>query len=160
MSDVDPAPAGDDASERTAPSESAAKPARPRRPRGAAESLGAIVLGFESIVVFLAGLVVFGLKATPAGIEPWWGIVGGAVVALLMIVVSGLLRHRWAIVVGWILQVVVALAAFFVPAILVIALIFGGMWAYATIKGASLDRRNARLAREPAASSPESSNGV
>ena len=64
------------------------------------------------------------------------------------------------IVVGWILQVVVALAAFFVPAILVIALIFGGMWAYATIKGASLDRRNARLARDAEASSPESSNGV
>jgi hypothetical protein len=145
---------------------------RQRRQRGAAESLGAIVLGFESIVVFLAGLVVYGLKATPAGIEPWWGIVGGAVVALLMILLSGLLRYRWAIVVGWILQVVVALAAFFVPAILIIALIFGGMWAYATIKGASLDRRNARLAREAAASAaqspapespaspPESSNGV
>jgi hypothetical protein len=149
-----------------------AQPVRQRRQRGAAESLGAIVLGFESIVVFLAGLVVYGLKATPAGIEPWWGIVGGAVVAVLMILLSGLLRYRWAIVVGWILQVVVALAAFFVPAILIIALIFGGMWAYATIKGASLDRRNARLAREAAASAaqspapespaspPESSNGV
>ncbi|MDF2555639.1 MAG: allophanate hydrolase subunit 2, partial [Microbacterium sp.] len=29
---------------------------------------------------------------------------------------------------------------------LIVALIFGGMWAYATIKGAALDRRNARLA--------------
>jgi hypothetical protein len=133
----------------------AAKSVRRRRARGAAESLGAIVLGFESIIVFLAGLVVYGLKATPAGIEPWWGIVAGSVVALLMILLSGLLRHRWAIVVGWILQVVVALAAIFVPAILIIALIFGGMWGYATIKGASLDRRNARLAREAAATAAE-----
>ena len=49
---------------------------------------------------------------------------------------------------GWALQVVVALGAFLVPAIALVALIFGGMWAYATIKGASLDRRNARLAAE------------
>jgi hypothetical protein len=122
--------------------------ARPRRRRGAAESLGQIVLVFESIIVFLAGLVVFGLKALPAGIPDWWGIVGGAVVAVLMLLVGGLLRHRWALVLGWVLQAVVALAAFLVPAILVVALVFGGMWAYATIKGASLDRRNARLASE------------
>ncbi|MDL9979599.1 DUF4233 domain-containing protein [Microbacterium candidum] len=145
------------------PDQKTGRQPRPRRARGAAESLGSIVLAFESIIVFLAGLVVYGLKATPPGIEPWWGIVGGAVVAVLMLVVSGLLRYRWAIVVGWLLQVVVALAAFWVPAILVIAVIFGGMWAYATIKGASLDRRNARLAREAEASTPEepeSSNGV
>lgn len=122
--------------------------ARPRRRRGAAESLGQIVLVFESIIVFLAGLVVFGLKALPAGIPDWWGIVGGAVAAVLMLLVGGLLRHRWALVLGWVLQVVVALAAFLVPAIVVVAVVFGGMWAYATIKGASLDRRNARLASE------------
>ncbi len=148
-------------SEQDAAPEASGKPVRQRRARGAAESLGAIVLGFESIIVFLAGLVVFGLKATPAGVEPWWGIVGGVLVAVLMILTSGVLRFRWGIILGWVLQVVVALAGVFVPAILFIALIFGGMWAYATIKGASLDRRNARLAREAEASSPESpSNGV
>lgn len=127
---------------------SATEPRRRRRQRGAAESLGAIVLGFESVIVFLGGLVIFGLKALPEPIPPWWGIVAGVVVAVLMIVTAGLLRHRWAIVVGWLLQVVVALGAFLVPALLFVALIFGGMWAYATIKGASLDARNARLARE------------
>ncbi|MFS0732902.1 DUF4233 domain-containing protein [Microbacterium sp. 1P10UB] len=120
---------------------------RPRRARGAAESLGSIVLAFESVVVFLAGLVVFGLKALPESIPAWWGIVGGAVMAVLMIAVSGVLRHRWGIILGWILQIIVALAAFLVPAIAFVAIIFGGMWAYATIKGASLDRRNARLAQ-------------
>jgi hypothetical protein len=129
--------------------------ARPRRRRGAAESLGQIVLVFESIIVFLAGLVVFGMKALPAGIPDWWGIVGGAVVAVLMLLVGGLLRHRWALVLGWVLQAVVALAAFLVPAILVVAVVFGGMWAYATIKGASLDRRNARLASEAGSANGE-----
>lgn len=118
---------------------------RARRPRGAQESLGSVVLGFESIIVFLGGLVVYGLRALPEAIEPWWGIVGGAVIAVLMIAVAGLLRHRWAVWFGWALQVVVALSAFLVPTLLIVAVIFGGMWAYATIKGASLDRRNAQL---------------
>jgi len=126
------------------------RPRRPRRARGAAESLGSIVLGFESVVVFLAGLAVFGLKVLPESVPSWWGIVGGVVVAVLMVAVAGQLRHRWAIAAGWALQVVVALAAILVPAIGVVALIFGAMWAYATIKGASLDARNARLAQDQA----------
>lgn len=127
---------------------------RPRRARGARESLGSVVLGFESIIVFLGGLVVYGLRALPDGIEPWWGIVAGSVLALLMVVTAGLLRHRWAIVAGWVLQVVVLLGGFLVPALVIVAIIFGGMWAYATIKGASLDARNARRAAPP-----EPSNG-
>ncbi|MDQ1128695.1 DUF4233 domain-containing protein [Microbacterium sp. SORGH_AS_0888] len=121
-----------------------------RRVRGAQESLGQVVLVFESIIVFLAGLAVFGLKALPAGVEPWWGVVGGSVVAVLMLAASGALRWRGGIVLGWVLQVVLLAGSVLVPAILIVALIFGGMWAYATIKGASLDRRNARLAAEPA----------
>ena len=37
----------------------APRPARARRRRGAAESLGQIVLAFESIIVFLGGLVIY-----------------------------------------------------------------------------------------------------
>ena len=111
-----------------------ARTPRPRRARGAQETLAQVVLAFESIIVFLAGLAVF---------------------AVVMMAASGVVRWRWGIVLGWVLQVLLALSAFLVPSILIAALIFGGMWAYATIKGASLDRRNARLA---AASPP--ANGV
>jgi hypothetical protein len=121
---------------------------RGRRRRGAAESLGSIVLVFESIVVFLGGLAVYGLKVLPDGIAPWWGIVGGAALAVLMLLTSGLLRYRWGIWLGWTLQAVLLLGAFLLPALAIVALIFGGMWGYATIKGASLDKRNARLAAE------------
>jgi hypothetical protein len=119
---------------------------RERRTRGAAESLGAVVLGFESIIVFLGGLAVFGLRALPDAIAPWWGIVAGTVLALVMAATAGMLRHRWGIALGWVLQVVLALGGFLVPALAVVALVFGGLWAYATIKGASLDRRNAAAA--------------
>jgi Protein of unknown function (DUF4233) len=121
---------------------------RPRRARGAAESLGSIVLAFESVIVFLGGLAVYGLQALPDPIPQWWGIVAGAVVAALMLLTGRVLRHRWGIVLGWVLQGVVALGGFLVPALFLVAVIFGGMWAYATIKGASLDARNARLAAE------------
>jgi hypothetical protein len=131
-----------------------ARDAAPRGRRGAAESLGQIVLAFETIIVFLAGLVVFGLRVLPDTVPDWWGVVGGAVLAVLMLATCGVLRHRWGIVVGWVLQVLLALAAFLVPAILIVALVFGAMWGYATIKGASLDRRNAQLMREA-----ESANG-
>lgn len=118
---------------------------RQRRARGAAESLGAVVLGFESIVVFLGGLVVYGLRALPDPIAPWWGIVAGVALAAAMALTAGVLQHRWGIAVGWVLQVILALGGFLVPALALVALVFGGLWAYATIKGASLDRRNAAL---------------
>lgn len=126
----------------------AAEVPRRRRARGAAESLGSIVLAFESVIVFLGGLAVYGLRALPEQIAPWWGIVGGAVLAIVMVLTARVLRYRWGIVLGWVLQGIVALAGFLVPGLFLVALIFGGMWAYATIKGASLDARNARLASE------------
>jgi hypothetical protein len=49
-----------------------------------------------------------------------------------------------------VIQVIVALSAILVPAILLVVVIFGGMWAYATIGGARLD------ARRPAEPSTES----
>ena len=126
----------------------AAEAPRGRRARGAAESLGSIVLAFESVIVFLGGLAVYGLRALPAQIAPWWGIVGGAALAVVMLLTARVLRYRWGIVFGWVLQGIIALAGFLVPALFLVALIFGGMWGYATIKGASLDARNARLASE------------
>jgi hypothetical protein len=128
---------------------SAERAPRTRRPRGAAESLATIVLGFESIVAFLAGLVIYGLRALPAPIEPWWGVVAGSLLALLMIATTRVVRYRWGIVLGWVLQGIIALGAFLVPALAIVALIFGAMYGYATIKGAALDRRNARLAANP-----------
>jgi hypothetical protein len=106
------------------------------------------VLAFESMIVFLGGLAVFGLKALPEPIPQWWGIVGGTVLAVVMVLTGRVLRYRWGIVLGWVLQGIVALGGFLVPALSLVAVIFGGMWGYATIKGASLDARNARLAAE------------
>ncbi len=115
---------------------------RPRRRRSLTAQLAAVVLGFEAIVVFLGGLVIFGLDPLPAGIAPWWGIVAGAVLAVAMILTAGLVGRRSGIIAGWALQVLVACGAFLVPALLVVALIFGGMWAFATIQGPRIEARS------------------
>jgi hypothetical protein len=133
----------------TDPVESATPAPRQRRARGAQESLASIVLGSESIVVFLGGLAVYGLKALPEPIDQWWGVVAGVVLAGLMLLTAGVVRYRWGIWLGWALQVVLALGAFIVPALGFVALIFGAMYGYATIKGGALDRRNAQRAATP-----------
>lgn len=120
----------------------------PRRRRGAAESLASIVLVSEALIVFLGGLAIYGLRALPAPIAPWWGIVAGAALAVVMILTTRVVRFRWGIAVGWALQAVVVAGAIWVPALALVGLIFGGMYAYATIKGSSLDRRNAQRAAD------------
>ncbi|GAA3903891.1 DUF4233 domain-containing protein [Microbacterium invictum] len=119
--------------------------ARARRARGARESLASVVLGLESLIVFLAGLALHGLDALP-GMPSWWGIIAGVVFALAMLATIGVLRYRWGIILGWVWQVIIALGGVRVPALIFVALIFGGMYAYATIKGGALDARNARIA--------------
>ena len=108
-----------------------------------------IVLGFESIIVFLGGLAIYGLKALP---EPHRAVVGHRrrrrARARSCCSPPACCATAGGSSLGWVLQVVVALGGFLVPALVLVALIFGGMWAYATIKGASLDARNARLAAE------------
>ncbi|NNC10825.1 DUF4233 domain-containing protein [Planctomonas sp. JC2975] len=118
-----------------------ARAPRQRRARGAQESLGAIVLGFELVVVFLGSLVVFGLHALP----PAAALGGGAVLIVLMIVAIPLLRFRVGYWLGWFVQLVVVAAGFLVGMLFIVGAIFTAIWAYAMIAGARLDRRNAEI---------------
>lgn len=115
--------------------------ARQRSQRSLRAKLGSVVLGTESLVVFLAGLAVYGLGALPEWLPSWWGIVFGAVLAVLMLITAGIVHTRAGVIVGWALQVMLALGGFLVPGILFVALIFGGMWAFAMIKSEHMERR-------------------
>ncbi|WP_300266815.1 DUF4233 domain-containing protein [Microbacterium sp.] len=112
-----------------------------RATRTLVQKLASVVLGFEAVIVLLVGLTIFGLRALPEGVEPWWAIVGAGIVALAMVAVAGMITKPWAIPAGWALQAVVALSAIFEPTILLVVVVFGGMWAYATIMGARVDAR-------------------
>lgn len=98
--------------------------------------------------MFLGGLTVYGLGALPEGIADWWGIIGGLVVAALMIVTAGAVHTRAGVIVGWVLQAVVALSAILVPAMLLVALIFGGLWGFSMIQGPRIEARARSAASE------------
>lgn len=125
--------------------------ARQRRQRSAQESLGAIVLGFEVIVVFLGALVVFGLHA----LAPVQALGGGALLIVLMVLAIPLLRYRVGYWLGWFVQLVVIASGLLVGMLFIVGVIFTAIWAYAMIAGARLDRRNAAYrAAEAAGASP------
>lgn len=129
-----------------APGDTAARRGRVRRRRTLTQSLGAIVLGFQSMIVVLCGLVIFGLRVLPDEIPDWWAIVAGVVVAGAMMLTTMVLQYRWGVWLGWFLQALVAASALLVPGIWLVVAIFGGMWAYAMIMGPRLEARGAQMA--------------
>ena len=134
---------------RPIPSPQATDPAVPERaPRPVRQSLAAIVLGFEVIVVFLAALVIWGLAQGAGGengsqLPSWVALAAGGVIIIGLIATIGLLRFRWAYALGWGLQAVILAAGFLNPAMFFVGVLFGGLWAYCMIAGRRIDQNRA-----------------
>jgi hypothetical protein len=114
-------------------------------------ALGAIVLAFESFIVFFGTLVSFGLKVAEPGLV--WAI--GLGLAIVMIITPAVLGRRGGYIFGSALQAVVlflAIATIFTdPAgyvFLVMAIIFIGLWTWAMIAGSTIDAAKRALARK------------
>lgn len=125
-----------------------APPAAGPAPRSLQRSLASIVLAFEIFVVFLAALAIWGLAvdgATPFGLPRWTILVVGGVLLVATIVTIGLLRHRWAYGLGWAIQIVILASGILNPAMFIVGVVFGGMWAYCMIVGARIDRNRAAV---------------
>lgn len=133
------APAGD---ERPEAVQAAAAPRSIRR------SLASIVLAFETIVVFLAALVIWGLAqgGTDQALPSWVALAAGGVIILGLVATMGLLRYEWAYVLGWALQVLIVASGFINPAMFVVGALFGGMWWYCMVAGSRIDRERAAFA--------------
>lgn len=114
-------------------------PGRARRTRGersARHSLAQIVLGFETIVVFLGMLVVFGLKALPAASA----FLAGGALLVVMILALALLPHGIGYVLGWLVQLTVIAGGLLIPMLFVVGILFTAMWTWCMILGIRLDR--------------------
>lgn len=110
---------------------------RAAAPRSVKRSLASIVLGFETIVIILAALVVFGL-----GTLPWALALGGGVaLCLALVAVIGLLRFKWAYLIGWILQVIIVATGFLNPVMFFVGALFAAMWTYCMISGTRIDHQ-------------------
>ena len=98
--------------------------------------LASTVLLCEAVVVFFASLVAKDLSGLPAATA----LAGGGVVAGICLLLCGLLRARWAYVAGSILQIVLVLTGFIVPAMFVVGGLFAALWVTALHVGAKGDR--------------------
>jgi hypothetical protein len=123
----------------------AAPSGRQRRRRGAAESLLSIVLVLEAMSMFFVMLVVNGRDLLPTGVAFGGGF--GAIVVMLL--VSRVLRFRWGLVLGCLVQVGLIACGLLDPVMYVVAGVFVALWTYCLIKGLQLDRLNAARYGDP-----------
>ena len=112
-----------------------------RRQRSTTESLLSIVLGLEAVLMFFVTLTAFGLKAVP----PVTAFVGGGVLLLLLVLTAGLLRFRWGVWLGWVLQAVLIATGILLTIMFFIGAGFVGIWIYCFIKGRDIDRQRTQL---------------
>ena len=80
------------------------------------------------------------------GLPSWLALAGGGVIIVGLIATIGLLRIRWAYVLGWVLQVLILASGFLNPAMFVVGVLFGGMWWYCMVVGSRIDRQRAAAA--------------
>jgi hypothetical protein len=83
--------------------------------------MAAAVLVFEAFIALFFGLVA--AKLHPAGGWQLALILGAASVLL-----SGLLRHRWAYALGWVLQAAFIAAGFWVTSMFFLGTVFAALW--------------------------------
>ncbi|WP_166984717.1 DUF4233 domain-containing protein [Canibacter zhoujuaniae] len=110
------------------------------------KALASIALGFEIIIIFLVGMTMYGLNVFD---PPQIGIYAGLILCALCVVALLVMRTPIGITVGWLVQIILFAAAFFLPATLIVAVLFGGLWVFAMIKGKQIDRMRAAWAANP-----------
>jgi hypothetical protein len=110
------------------------------RNRSTQATLGSLVMVFQSVVVFFATLVGFGLQVYP---EPAviWGV--GLGLSVLLMIFPAVLGKPGTYLLGWILQGVVLALGIWVPLMYLLGGIFLAMWAWGMIAGGTIDKARA-----------------
>jgi Protein of unknown function (DUF4233) len=108
-------------------------------------TLAASVLVAEAFVLFFATLVAKDLSTVDE--STLWAVGGGGAAACL--VLTGLLRYRWAYVAGSLLQVLLILAGLVVPVMFFLGAVFAALWVLAIYLGRRVARLEADRGPEP-----------
>jgi len=103
--------------------------------RSVRRTLGSMVLAFEAFVVFFGTLAAFGLKVADG--PTVWTV--GLTLSAILILTPGYLGKPGSYWFGWALQLVLLVVSFFVPWMLLVAIIFVGFWGWAMIAGYTID---------------------
>ncbi|WP_394940772.1 DUF4233 domain-containing protein [Psychromicrobium sp. YIM B11713] len=113
----------------------------PKKRRSTKIMFASTVLSLEAFVAFFATLVIFGLRAKE--IPAFAILIGGVLLSVVLIGTCAFLSKRWALWLGWALQLVLIALGFFEPMMFVVGPLFTIAWWYALRTGARLDRENA-----------------
>ncbi|WP_420746745.1 DUF4233 domain-containing protein [Ornithinimicrobium sp. Y1847] len=112
----------------------------------------------QAMSVFFGAMAAWQLDAAhggETGMRNLWLI--GAL-AVLCLVAAGMLRSRTGIILGWAAQVLTLLSAIILPAMAIVALIFGSLWWLCLHHGGRIDSDRARWAAEAQAGAAETSD--
>jgi hypothetical protein len=99
---------------------------------------------FESVVVFFATLVGFGLRVHP---DPAviWGV--GLGISVILMIFPLFLGKTGSYLLGWVLQLLVLSLGLWVPLMYLLGAVFLGMWAWGMIAGGTIDKARAAKKR-------------
>ena len=101
----------------------------------------ASVLAFECIVLGLVTPVLINTEDMDTG----WALLIGLGLAVAAIVVAGLLRHEWAYYLGFAIQVAAIALTVVIPVMIVLGLIFGGLYTLAYVLGRRIEAQQAEF---------------
>ncbi len=104
-------------------------------------------LVLEAVVVLLAIAPTIVLTDLPAG----WVAAGGAVLAVVAVLVAGSLRRPGAYRAGFVVQAVVLATGFLLPAMFVVGVVFTALWVMSWVLGRRMEQDKVRWAAEAAA---------
>ncbi|MGC5583233.1 DUF4233 domain-containing protein [Ornithinimicrobium sp. W1679] len=124
---------------------------RPPVPGPMTRRLCGAALVAQSVSVFFGALVVWQLARVTGGdafADPVVLLVGGIALALLCLLASGALRSRAGVWLGWLCQLLTLASALVLPAMAVVAVLFGGLWWLCLTQGQRIDADRARWAAE------------
>lgn len=119
--------------------------------------LAAVTLLGQAMTIFFGALVArqFALVADAPDGRSTTYLIGGSALAVLCIVASGLLRRPGGILLGWVIQLLTFATAFVLPAMVIVGLIFTGVWWLCLAQGHKVDEIAAQWEAEDAESSRE-----
>jgi hypothetical protein len=114
------------------------------RNRSTKATLGSLVMVFESVVVFFATLVGFGLQVYPHP-AVIWGV--GLGISVILMIFPLFLGKTGSYLLGWVLQLLVLSLGLWVPLMYLLGAVFLGMWAWGMIAGGTIDKARAAKKR-------------
>jgi high-affinity Fe2+/Pb2+ permease len=101
--------------------------------------MGAVVLGAQSVVVFLGALVARTLAAARGDASSGIYLLVGCGLAVLCLLAAGLMRRPYGVTVGWLIQVATFLSGFVLPMMLIVGVIFLLLWVTCLWQGQRID---------------------